>query len=180
MNLQILEKNAVLLHTPYCDLTLTDEYNNKFAFDILETPQKNVLVYTDNNENNAVPVTSCDGKTMRIYTSSLLIRKNYYIHTSVKLERRDSDERLFTDGITGDTYTFAVSFPDPNDDIKFYKYTDDELKKYDIENQGEKYLLRLFDRENEYIDIFTFWIWNIQHHMSDYESACDVATWWCP
>lgn len=179
--LKIIEKDVSLFHTPYCDFSITDDENNVIRFDIMESPEKDTTVYIDNDENQIVPITCCAGKTMRIYTKSLKLKKNYYIHTSVKLEIRDSDERLYTAGITGDTFTFAASFPDPNEMVKFDpNYTEDNFEYYNIEPDQMSFILRLYDREKEYIDIFTFWIWNIQQHMDNYESACDVATWWCP
>lgn len=181
MELKAIEKSVTLLHTPYCDFTITDEEGNAISFDIMESYEKNPYVCIDNDENQIIPVTYCAGKTLRIYTKNLEIKRSYYIRPSVKLKRRDADERLFTDGITGEDYTFAVSFPDPNELVKFQpNYTEDDLCLYNIECYNGMYILRLYDKDNEYIDIFTFWIWNIQHHMSDYESVCDVATWWCP
>ena len=42
------------------------------------------------------------------------------------------------------------------------------------------YFVKMFHQKSrEYIDIFVFWIWNIQNHMIDYETTCDVSTWWC-
>lgn len=181
MNLNTIEKNAVLFHTPYCDFTVTDDKNNKLCFDIMESPEKEPEVYIDNDADQILPVRCCAGKTLRIYTKDLELKKNYYINPSVQLIFRDTDERLFTDSISGDDYTFAVSFPDPNDELKYEpNYTENDFKFYNIERSGKNYTLRLYDKRNEYIDIFTFWIWNIKHHMSDYESSCEVATWWCP
>lgn len=179
--LETIEKDVSLFHTPYCDFSVTNDENRKIHFDIMESPQKNIPVYIDDNKKQIVPEIFFGGKTMRIYTKNLELKKNYYIRPSVKLEFSSSDERLFTYGVTGDTYTFAVSFPEPNEMIKFEPdYTEDDLKEYDIEPDEELFILRLYDRSQEYIDIFTFWIWNIHDNMDIYESACDVATWWCP
>lgn len=181
MDLKTIEKNVTLLHTPYCDFTISDEEGNAIGFDIMESPEKCPHVYIDNDKEQIIPITSCEGKTLRIYTRNLEIKRNYYIHSSVKLVWRDSDEKLFTYGITGENYTLAVSFPDPNESEKFQpNYKEDDFRFYNIEYDDGDYILRLFDRNMEYIDIFIFWIWNIQNHMSDYESACEVATWWCP
>ena len=179
--LTCLEKDAAILKTPYCDITISDENGNHILFDVMETPQTELTVYIDNDENQIVPVTSGTGKTLRIYTKDLEINVKYYIRPSVKLEFRDADERLITYGLTGETYTFAISYPEPNEDIKMYSgYSEKDLVKYDIEPEDDLFVLRLIDRSEEVIDLFTFWIWNIGHHMNDYESACDVATWWCP
>ena len=86
----------------------------------------------------------------------------------------------FTYGLTGKDYTLAVSFPNPNEDVKdLGDYSEDHFSFYNIEVDNGDYILRLFDRDREYIDIFVFWIWNIQNHMIDYETTCDVSTWWC-
>lgn len=179
LELKTIEKDVSLFRTPYCNFSITDDENKKIRFDIMESPQKNVTVCIDEKSMN-VPELYCDGKTMRIYTRNLELKKNYYIRPSAELEFCDSDERLFTFGITGDTYTFAVTFPEPNEEVKFGNYTEDDLKECDIVYNKGKFILRLYDRSQEYIDIFTFWIWNIQNHMDIYESVCEVATWWCP
>lgn len=174
IKLETIEKDVSVFHTPYCDFSVNDDENRKIKFDIMEAPQKEIYL------GETVIRSFCDGRTMRIYTENLELKKNYYIRPSVKLEFSSSDERLFTYGITGDTYKFSVSFPEPNEDIKFRNYTEDDLKEYDIEPDESFFVLRLYDRSQEYIDIFTFWIWNINDNMDSYESACDVATWWCP
>ena len=179
MELKTIEKEATLLHTPYCDFTITDEDGNVVSFDILESPETNPEVWIDSDKNQIIPVTFGTGKTLRMYTKDLQIKKNYYIRPSVELKWRDSDERLFTDGITGKDYTFAVSFPDPNEEKMFNSnFTEDDYYFCNIERSDGVYILRLYDRNREYIDIYMYWIWNIQDHMIDYESACDVATWW--
>lgn len=180
LELQTIEKNVTLLHTPYCDFTITDEDGKVISFDIMKSPGTNPDVWID-DKNQIPPVTYGTGKTLRIYTKNLKIKKNYYIRPSVVLDWRDSDERLFIYGKTGKDYTFAVSFPDPNDEEKFCSNcTEDDYHLFNIEHRDGVFILRLYDRDCEYIDIFMFWICNIQHHMSNYESACDVATWWCP
>ena len=181
MELKTIEKNVTLLHTPYCDFTITDEDGKAVSFDIMESPETDPRVWIDGDKSKIVPVTSGVGKTLRIYTKDLKIKENYYIRPSADLNFRDSDERLFTDGITGEDHTFAVSFPDPNEEAKFYpNCTENDFHLFNIQHVEGVYILRLYDRNCEYIDIFMFWIWNIQHHMIDYESACEVATWWCP
>lgn len=182
MDLNTLEKNVTLLPTPYCDFSVSDEEGNAVIFDIMESPEKTPRVYIDNDsrKEKIVPSSMCEGKTLRIYTKNLEIKRNYYINTSVELEFRDSDERLFTYGLTVKDYTLAVSFPNPNEDVKdLVDYSEDHFSFYNIEVDNGDYILRLFDRDREYIDIFVFWIWNIQNHMIDYETTCDVSTWWC-
>ena len=182
MDLNTLEKNVTLLPTPYCDFSVSDEEGNAVIFDIMESPEKTPRVYIDNDsrKEKIVPSSMCEGKTLRIYTKNLEIKRNYYINTSVELAFRDSDERLFTYGLTGKDYTLAVSFPNPNEDVKdLGDYSEDHFSFYNIEVDNGDYILRLLDRDREYIDIFVFWIWNIQNHMIDYETTCDVSTWWC-
>lgn len=120
MDLNTLEKNVTLLPTPYCDFSVSDEEGNAVIFDIMESPEKTPRVYIDNDsrKEKIVPSSMCEGKTLRIYTKNLEIKRNYYINTSVELEFRDSDERLFTYGLTVKDYTLAVSFPNPNEDVK--------------------------------------------------------------
>ena len=120
MDLNTLEKNVTLLPTPYCDFSVSDEEGNAVIFDIMESPEKTPRVYIDNDsrKEKIVPSSMCEGKTLRIYTKNLEIKRNYYINTSVELAFRDSDERLFTYGLTGKDYTLAVSFPNPNEDVK--------------------------------------------------------------
>ena len=191
IKLTCLEKNVSVFHTPYCDIFVTDENGNNILFDVMDSPEETLTVYIDNDENKEMPVIYGAGKTLRIYTKSLEIKKNYYIRPSVKLEYRDADERLITYGLTGETFTFALSYPEPNETIKdglafidgeFVRvgYSEEDFVEYNIEAEDNSFVLRLYDRSNEVIDLFTFWIWNIQDHMEDYESACDVATWWCP
>ena len=141
MNLNTIEKNAVLFHTPYCDFTITDDKNNKLCFDIMESPEKGPEVYIENDADQILPVRCCAGKTLRIYTKDLELKKDYYINPSVQLIFRDTDERLFTDGISGDDYTFAVSFPDPNDEPKYEpNYTENDLN-FIILNAAVKIIL---------------------------------------
>lgn len=181
MELNTIEKEATLLRTPYCDFSITDEDGNAVSFDIMESPATDPEVWINNDENQIVPIISGTGKTLRIYTKDLQIKKNYYIRTSVDLDWRDSDERLITYGITGENFTFAVSFPNPNEEVKLIpNCTEDDYRYFNIEHSDGVYIMRLYDRNFEHIDIYMFWIWNIQHHMCDYETACDVATWWCP
>ncbi|MDE6678248.1 MAG: hypothetical protein K2K02_04330, partial [Ruminococcus sp.] len=132
MKLETLEKNVSLFRTPYCDFSVIDDENKKICFDIMESPQKNIPIYIGDKE--IISESCCGGKTIRIYTKNLELKKNYYIRPSVKLEFSSSDERLFTFGVTGDTYTFSVSFPEPNEIVKFNPdYTENDLKEYDIE-----------------------------------------------
>jgi len=181
MKLEAIERGVTLFSTPYCDITIYDDDKNIISFDVMESPETEPKVYIDNDCSQIVPVTFGEGKTLRIYTKDLKIKANYYIKPSVPLIYRDADERLFTVGVTGDSYTLSVSFPDPNEMVKCEPdYTEEDLVNYNIDIEEDCFVLRLYDREKEYIDIFAFWIWNIQHHMSDYESACDAATWWCP
>lgn len=181
MSLKIFERDATILHTPYCDFIVVDSEGSRISFDILDTPAKEVEVYLNNDGNQAAPAQYGMGRTIRIHTDNLEVGKDYYIRTSEKLQNRDSDERLFTFGLTGKDFTFAVSFPDPNDLIKAdLGYEPERFQYYNIEYNGMDFVLHLIDRKEKYIDIFTYWIWNIKNHMEDYEDACDVATWWCP
>ena len=184
-----LEKNVSIFHTPYCDISVTDENGEHILFDVMDSPEDSPTVYIDNDMNKEIPVIYGMGKTLRIYTKNLEIGKNYYIRPSVKLEYRDSDERIITYGFTGESFTFALTYPEPNEPIKdglalidgefvYVGYDEANFIKYDIEPEENSFLLCLYDRSDEIIDLFTFWIWNIQDHMEDYESACELATWW--
>lgn len=177
---KVLETNAEILVTPLCSFTVEDSNGGIIPFNILDNQTKEPTVYIDNSADNIQPVEFFDGRVIRIPTEKLDLKSDYYIRTSVQLEWRDSDEYLFTYGISTDTETLAVSFPDPNDDIKMLKhdvYTEDDLKWYDIIPENGSYKLRLLDRDEMYVHIPVFWIWNITDHMDDYESAAEVATW---
>ena len=182
MDLKTVENNVTLLHTPYCDFTISDG-NNTISFDILEAPEKNLFVdiYNDyKGKTERIPIVNGDGRTLRIHTAGLKLKQDYYIRTSVNLEYLDSDERLFTHGLVGDDYTFAVSFPDPNDEIKWRQHTENDYHFFNIDHTDETYILRLYDYSQDYIDIYMFWIWDIKDNIDRYESVCTVSTWWCP
>lgn len=184
MKLKTIENNVKKLHTPYCDFTITDDNNNAICFDVLEAPEKDLYVeiYNDyKGDTERIPVVNGDGRTLRIHTAGLKIKQNYHIRTSVTLKYLDADERLFTHGLVGDDYIFAVSFPDPNDEIKWRPtHTEYDYHFFDIKRTDETYTLRLYDYSQEYIDIFMFWIWDITDNIEQYESVCTVATWQCP
>ena len=130
------------------------------------------------------PLVDIEEKQIRIRTASLEISKTYYVKTSVPIESRDSDEHLFTYGLSTEDKTFAISFPDPNDEFKWFP---EDFKKgykmiwYDFNGEatsGTKAVsFNLIDREKEFIYIATAWIWNIHDHMENYESAAEVFTW---
>lgn len=84
----------------------------------MDSPEDSPTVYIDNDRNKEIPVIYGMGKTLRIYTQNLEIGKNYYIRPSVKLEYRNSDERIITYGFTGKSFTFALTYPEPNEPIK--------------------------------------------------------------
>lgn len=179
MGYKTIEKDAIQLHTPYCDFAITNEDGNAVCFDIEEIPGKDQVVYIDNDENKIAPIEYGAGLTLRIHTKNLELNQNYYIRPSVALEMRCRDERLYTVGITGVDFTFAVSFPDPNDDERPNpNFTEADYRYFNIEPDDGVYILRLYDREYENIYIYMYWIWNIHDHMIDYEDACEVATWW--
>ena len=178
---KILESNIDILKTPLVDIEIIDEYGEKVFFDILESHN---TVHSINIDNRIIEINDYDEKQIRIATSNLEIGKTYFVKTSKSIEYRDSDEHLFTYGYTDDTQTFAISFPDPHDDFKsFPEYCENnyKMKWYDFNGEmpvGTKAVsFCLIDREKEFIYIATAWIWNIQDHMNDYESAAEVFTW---
>ena len=121
---------------------------------------------------------------IRINTAELEIGRNYRVRASKPLEYRNSDENLFTYGYTEGEMTFAISFPDPNDEYKTlveYRKPGDKMRWFDfnaVENPGMiPAEFCLIDREREFIYIAAAWIWNIHDHMDDYESAAEVFTW---
>ena len=79
MDLNTLEKNVTLLPTPYCDFSVSDEEGNAVIFDIMESPEKSPRVYIDNDsrKEKIVPSSMCEGKTLRIYTKNLEIKRKY-------------------------------------------------------------------------------------------------------
>lgn len=179
---KVLECNMTVLRTPLVDIEIVDEDDNNISFDIVESRNTDHDVYLNNDENNIIEATNYEEKQIRIRTYSLEIGKKYYVKTSVPIESRDSDERLFTYGYTKGTQTFAISFPDPNELSKLLpdKFGDD-WEWYDFNREapsGTKAVsFCLIDREKEFIYIATAWIWNIHDHMIDYESATEVFIW---
>ena len=179
---KVLESNVTVLRTPLVDIEIVDEEDNNISFDIVGSCNTYHGVYINNDENNIVEATDYDEKQIRIRTASLEIGKMYYVKTSVPIESRDTDERLFTYGHTEGTQTFAISFPDPNEMTKLFPDEfGDEWEWYDFNGEapsGTKAVsFYLIDREKEYIYIATAWIWNIHDHMENYESAAEVFTW---
>ena len=179
---KVLESNVTVLRTPLVDIEVVDENDNTISFDIVESWNPIHTVYIDNDESKITEVKDFEEKQIRIKTSLLEIGKKYYVKTSVPIESRDSDERLFTYGYTKGSQTFAISFPDPNDMAKLFpEEFDNKLEWYDFNGEapsGTKAVsFYLIDREKEFIYIATAWIWNIQDHMDDYESAAEVFTW---
>lgn len=182
--MKILEVNQKVLKTPLVDIEIIDDNDENILFDIAENPNRSHTVYIDNNPEKEREVVDFEERIIRIRTSNLEIGRKYRVRASCSLEWRDSDENLFTYGYTEGEQTFAISFPDPNDEYKtFIKYRKpgDNMKWFDFnkaEDPGtipaEFYLI---DREKEFIDIAAAWIWNIHNNMSDYESAAEVFTW---
>lgn len=181
---KVLESNVTVLRTPLVDIEIVDEDGNKISFDIVESGNNYHMVDTNYKERIEKEVTDFDEKRIRLRTASLEIGKLYYVKSSVPIEFRSSDERLFTYGITDKTQTFAITFSDPHDDYKaFPEFYEDgyKMKWYDFNREdllGTKAVsFNLIDRELEFIYIATAWIWNIQDNMDNYESAVDIFTW---
>lgn len=80
IELETIEKDVFVFHTPYCDFSFTDSENRKIRFDIMEAPQKEIYI------GETVVKSFCDGRTMRIYTENLELKKNYYIRPSVYIQ----------------------------------------------------------------------------------------------
>ena len=55
-------------------------------------------------------------RRIRLESKDLDIGRSYHIRSSEQLEYRDSDEWLFTYGITKGDMTLSISFPEPNED----------------------------------------------------------------
>ena len=186
----VIEESAEILKTPLCDIWIEDSSGEKVRFDILKNTQKRHTVSLYNSYHRVreeIEVRNYFDCTIRIGTAGLELKTDYFICTSEPLEFRDSDERLFTYGLTVGGTTMAVSFPDPNEDRKIgvllsdRKYTEDDLKFFNIEPATDgRFPLRLLDREKEFIWLAAAWIWgieDIEENMADYESAVDVWTW---
>ena len=181
---KVLERNVTVLRTPLVDVEIVDEKDNSISFDILESRNTVHDVYIDYDENIIIEATDYDEKQIRITTASLEIGKKYYVKTSVPIESRCTDEWLFTYGHTEGTQTFAISFPDPNDDFKYlpeYHKIKHNMRRYDFNGEapsGTKAVsFYLIDREEEFIYIAAAWIWNIHDHINDYERAAEVFSW---
>lgn len=181
-NEKVLESNVTVLQTPLVIIEIVDEFDRNIAFDIVESQNTKHTVCINYDESKIIKVKNFEEKQIRIRTNSLIIGKTYYVKTSVPIENRDSDERLFTYGYTEGTQTFAISFPDPNEEKKMLPDEHrTEWKWYDFNNEvfsGTKAVsFYLIDREQEFIYIATAWIWNIHDHMFNYECAAEVFTW---
>lgn len=179
---KVLESNMTVLRTPLVDIEIVDEDDNNISFDIVNSRNNLHTTYIDNDVTKITEVKDFEEKQIRIKTASLEIGKTYYVKTSIPIEYRDSDERLFTYGYTEGTQTFAISFPDPNELAKILPDEfGDKWSWYDFNGEvpsGTKAVsFHLIDREKEFIYIATAWIWNIHDHMIDYESAAEVFTW---
>ena len=183
---KVLQKDATVFKTPLVDIRIVDESERTITFDIVDSFDPKHAEYLREIEGYIMPAkNNYDEKIIRIATKNLEIAKKYYVKTSVPIERVDSDEHLFTYGLTIEDKTLAISFPDPNDSYKDCPecFDDDWWKMmwYDFEIEhlsGKKPVsFYLVDREKEFIYIPVAWIWNIHDHMSDYESAAIVFTW---
>ena len=181
---KVLESNVTVLRTPLVDIEIVDEEDCNITFDIVESKHNFHDVYINNDKNNVIEATDFDEKRIRIRTLSLVLGKRYYVKTSVPIERVDSNEHLFTYGLTTEDKTLAISFPDPNDSYKDCPecFGDDwKMMWYDFEIEylrGTKPVsFYLIDRDKQFIYIPAAWIWNIHDHMEDYENAAIVFTW---
>ncbi len=179
---KVLESNVTVLRTPLVDIEIVDEDDHNISFDIVESWNSIHDVWIDNDENKIIEAENYDEKRIRIKTSSLEIRKVYFVKTSVPIESRGYDERQFTYGYTRGTQTFAMTFPDPNELAKqLPDEFGDEWEWYDFnaeEATGTKAIsFYLIDRKKDYINIPVAWIWNIHDHMVDYEAAVVSFTW---
>lgn len=186
----VIEESAEVLKTPLCDIWIENSNGAKVRFDILENRQDYHTVSLYNHFHKVreeIEVKNYFDCMLRVATGDLKLKTDYFIRSSKTLDFRDSDERLFTYGLTEGDTTLAVSFPDPNEDIKIGalmrggEYTENDLKYYNIEPFEEgRFLLRLLDRKKEFIYLSAAWIWgieDIEDNMADYESAVDVWTW---
>lgn len=186
----VIEKSAEILKTPLCDLWIEAFNGERVRFDIFQNRQARHTVSLYNyfhQIREEIEVKNHFHCILRIDTNGLALKTDYFIVSSKLLVYRDRDERLFTYGLTEEDMTLSVSFPDPNEDRKSgflmrgMKYTEDDLKYYDIEHCSDgRFLVRLLDREKPYIYLSAAWVWGIKYiedDMADYESAVDVWTW---
>lgn len=183
----LLKADVTILKTPVVDIELIDEQGNPLVFDLIKSRNTYHDVYIDNDEEKIIEAADVEKIVIRLSTDRLEIGKTYYVRSSVPIEFRDSDERLFTFGCTIDDKTFAITFPDPNEDLKCFpdlcKKSNPNAKMiwYDFNGEmpsGTKAVsFYLIDREKPYIEIPTAWMWNIHDHMDDYESAVELFTW---
>lgn len=180
---KVLQKDATVFKTPLVDIRIVDESERTITFDIVDSFDPKHAEYLREIEGYIMPAkNNYDEKIIQIATKNLEIAKKYYVKTSVPIKRRDSDEHLFTYGLSTADQTFAISFPDPNDEKKwFLRDNRDKMTWYDFNEEatsGTKAVcFTLIDREKEYIYIAAAWIWDIFEHMQSYESAADIFTW---
>ena len=173
-----------VLKTPLTDIWIEDESNNRISFDIVPNTCTDHSVYL-NNENQEIEVMNYEDCRICLDTKDLEIRKNYYVRSLERLEFLDSDEWLFTYGITKDDKTIAISFPQPNDEYMTHQIlnnkeiNEDEMEGYHLFVIGDSgnIILRILDHRYRYIFFPVAWIWDIQNNMDDYESAAVCMTW---
>ena len=174
-----------VLKTPLVEIWIEDENRNHILFDIVPNTCSDHTVYLNNDENQKIEVTDYEDCRIRLETKDLEIKKNYYIRSSEPLEPFDSDEWLFTRGITKGYKTLAISFPEPNDEYKTRQLinnndlNEDDMEGYHLSvigNTGD-IILRVLDRKFRQIFFPVAWIWNISSNMDDYETAAACMTW---
>ena len=174
-----------ILKTPLTDIWIEDESKNRIPFEIVSNACTDHTVYLNNDENQKAEVSDYEDCRIRLETKGLEIRRNYYVRSSERLEFFDSDEWLFTYGITKGDKTLAISFPQPNDGYMTHQISnnkeinEEEMEGYYlsvISNLGD-IILRILDDRYPYIYLPVAWIWNIQSNIDDYEAAAACMTW---
>lgn len=174
-----------ILKTPLTDIWIEDENKNRIPFEIVPNTCNDHTVCLNNDINQRIEVTNYKDCRIRLETKDFEIRKNYYIRSSRYLEYRDSDEWLFTYGVSTEDKTLAISFPQPNDEYMMQKMfshkeiNEDDMEGYHLYVDGyrSEIVLRVLDYNYKYIYFPIAWIWDIQGNMDDYESAAACMTW---
>jgi len=174
----MFNKNVKVLKTPLCEFLLVDENNKPISFDIVPNTDYPCEVWINSAPNQIVITKNCSNCRIRVTTDRLDLFTPYYLKSTKPLEWRDSDEGLFTYGITLNDKTLSISFPEHNEEAKYSQSEITKLIKYDIEEINPyTFKIILLDRSDEFIYMAVAWIWGIKDHIDDYEEAADVMTW---
>ena len=174
-----------VLKTPLTDIWIEDENKTRVPFEIVPNTCEDHTVFLNNDEKQKTEIKNYEDCRIKLDTKDLEIRRNYYVRSTRCLEFHDSDEWLFTYGVTAEDKTLAISFPQPNDEYMMNQvFNNKEIDENGMEGYhlfvigySGDIILRVLDSKYRYIYFPVAWIWNIHSNMDEYETAADCMTW---